>query len=414
MGPDAEVGRASGGRAAAGLPARAPRVQRARRSAGALLGLLLGLIAGLWLAAAPTPARADSMLGAQLVETWGAVWLLERDRAGWVQPAPGQPLAVGDRIATAPGARALVHAAGVALRIDGGSELERIAPAQALRVQLLAGRVALHVDAAAARHAQVLTAHGRVLPLTAGHVRVDRVADATVVEALSGRADFESARDLRSVHAGRRLAFWRDHAGQLRADVVTMTPDDFGRWLLAVPHGAPRPWAAAPPGWSRERERIEIEIHRGWVPHPGPGKPRVSPKDGHWVWMSPWGWVWVPDRERGWRAPHPGQRPPHDRRPDDRRWDDRRWDDRRWDDRRWDDRRWDDRRWDDRRRHDPGLRDPSGHVPTPRPPPRERAQGHPPDDGQPRFGRSQDLPHPRPAPDERRRDGPPRPPGFSH
>jgi hypothetical protein len=396
MGPRIEIVRASGGSATACWRVRPAPVLRGLWLAG-LLATLLAVL--------PQPARAGPAVSAQLAGTWGSVWLLERDRAAWVEAGPGQPLAVGDRLATAPGARAVVHAEGVALRIDGGSELERIAPAPALRVQLLAGRLALQVDAVAAHSAQVLTTQGRVLPLAAGHYRVDRIADSTVVESLSGRADFESARDRRWVHAGQRLAFWRDHAGHLRADVVTMTPDDFGRWLLAVPPSVPRPWTAARPAWERERERIEI--HRGWVPPPWPAKPRVSPKDGRWVWTSPWGWVWVPDRGRAWGPP-----PLHDRRWDDRRWDDRRWDDRRWDDRRWDDRRWDDRRWDDRWRRAPGLRDPSWHVPTPRPPPRERARRHPPDDGQPRFGRSEGLPHP--APDERRRDGPPRPPGFSH
>jgi hypothetical protein len=356
---------------------------------GLVGGLVAGLLAGV-LAGLPAPARADPAVSAQLVETWGTVWLLGRGHAGWVEAAPGQPLAVGDRLATAPGARAVVDAEGLALRIDGASEIERVAPGPALRVQLLAGRVALQVDAVAARTAQVLTAHGRVLPLAAGHYRVDRVADATVVETLAGRADFEAGRELRSVHAGQRLAFWRDHAGHLRGDLVTMTADDFGRWLLAVPPGAHRPWVAARPAWERERQRIEIEIHHGWLPPP-PVKPRVSPRDGRWVWQPQWGWVWVPERGPGWR-------PPHGRHRDDRHWDDRRRDDR----------HWDDRRWDDHRR-----RDPSGQVPTPRPPPRERAQRLPPDDGQPRYGRPPGAAPPA-APDERRRDGPPRPPGFSH
>jgi len=449
MGPDTVGVHASGGRRAGLHALRA-----------CLLTFLLAGSIGALLASLALPARADPADSVQLVETWGEVWLLERARAGWTPASPGQPLQVGDRIATGPGARAVVHAEGVALRIDSSSEVERIAPGRALRVQLLAGRLALHVDAVAARSVQVLTPQGRVLPLAAGHFRVDRVADATVVEALSGRADFETGRELRSVHAGQRLAFWRDHAGHLRADVVTMTPDDFGRWLLAVPPVASRPWAAARPGWAHghERERIEIEVHRGWVSHPGPGKPRVSPRDGRWVWMSPWGWVWVPERKRGWLPPpHPGARPPlhewrwddrdkgdrrwddrrwcdrrwcdrrwddrrwdsrrwDDRRWDDRRWDDRRWDDRRWDDRRWDGRRWDDRRWDDRRGHGPGLRDPSSRVPTPRPPPRDRAQQHPRDEGQSRGGLSGyfPLPLPRPAPEERRRDAPPPASGFSH
>ena len=412
MGPGFEGVRAGRGGGGGGGCARVlARCARLRRGllAGAIA--IAGTQAGL-LAALPLPVRAEPAAGAQLVEAWGAVWLLEHERAAWVPASPGLPLAVGERLATGPGARAVVHAEGATLRIDASSEVERIAPGAALRVQLLAGRIALEVDATAARTAQVRTPQGRVLPLSAGHFRVDQVADATVVETLSGRADFETGRELRSVHTGQRLAFWRDHAGHLRADVVTMTADDFGRWLLAVPPATPRPWSTARP--RLERERIEIEIHRGWVPHPGPAKPRVSPKGGRWVWMSPWGWVWVP--ERNWRPPphHDRRLPPHDRRGDDRHWDDRRWDDRRWDDRRWDDRRGNDRHWDDHRRPAPGLRDPSGQVPTPRPPPRERAQRHPPDDGQPRFGRSTDQPPPRAAPEERRRDTPARPPGFTH
>jgi len=321
----------------------------AQRPAAVSRWLRVGLLAGLLLLATEL-ARADESAGAAFVaEVWGPVWVLDRG-AGWVAAQPGQPFGVGDRLATGHGGRAVVYSVPATLRLDGGSEVERIAPGHAFRVQLLAGRLALQVAAGAGQDAQVLTAHGRMLPLAVGHYRVDRVVDATVVETLSGLADFESGRELRSVRAGQRLAFWRDHAGNLRADVVTMTADDFGRWLLAVPHGAPRHWAGTRPSWARERERFELERHPRGVPHPWPGKPRVLPKDGHWVWMAPWGWVWVPEQHRHWR-PHPGERPPHrDRHPHDRHGDDRHRDD----------------RW----RHTPGARDPHGHVPTPRPPPR--------------------------------------------
>jgi hypothetical protein len=245
------------------------------------------------------------------------VWIYDAGRGGWDEALRNRPVTGGDRIATDQGARAVIQVGSATLRLGGASEVEWVQlDDDGVRVRVLAGSVALRVFSADVVHEfQLLTPRGRVLPLFAGHYRVDLLADSTVVEALQGEAVFDADDSRLTVVAGRRVAFWSER-GRTHYDVVTTPLDDFGRWLLAVQRDEQRAWASTrhvspeTTGWE------DLDRYGRWDHHPQYGVVWIPSgvavdwapyRYGRWVWIAPWGWTWVDDAPWGFAPFHYGR-----------------------------------------------------------------------------------------------------------
>jgi hypothetical protein len=285
-------------------------------AAWAWLALLGGLgLCLAWPAWADPPGRVGRVADVQ-----GAAWLHDADDGQWRELVPNQPLTGGDRLRTDAGARVVLHVGSATLRVGGGSEVEWLRlDDEALRLALVAGRLGVRLRSDEVAQAfEVVLPQARLLPLRAGHYRVDRVGDASTAEALAGDLLVDAPDLRRRVDAGQRVVVFR-RLGPAPATVVEAIDapaDDFGRWLLAQEAAEPPAPAIAQTvspemtGWQ------DLDRHGRWDRHPEYGPvwmplavaPGWAPyRVGRWVWVRPWGWTWVDAAPWGFAPFHYGR-----------------------------------------------------------------------------------------------------------
>lgn len=329
--------------------ARSPIEQTRRLATLLMLWLLAG--AGLWMmglaaaraaegGAAPAEEAADKPAAAtsagapgsgqaaevdppgrvgRIVDVQGNVSRYDAEEDRWSDAERNRPLTTGDRISTAGGSRAELRIGSTVLRLGGGTEVEVLRlDDERMALQLHSGVLAVRVRTReAAAELEVATREARLLPLRAGHYRIERVSDTTTY-AGSWRGDLrvDDARRL-TAGTGQRLELFRDaRTGELRHIWRGIGSDDaFARWALAEDerdervaasgHVSPEMTGAEDLDrwgqWDRHPEYGAIwyptTVVAGWAPY----------RYGRWVWMRPWGWTWVDEAPWGFAPFHYGR-----------------------------------------------------------------------------------------------------------
>lgn len=299
-----------------------------------LWGLMSGLLAGslLWAASAASRANeaeataADKPRGAEvdppgrvgrIVDLQGNVSRFDAEENRWSDAERNRPLTTGDRLSTAGGARVELRVGSTVLRLGGGTELEMVRlDDDRLTFQLHSGSLALRVrNREKAAEIDIVTREARLLPMRAGHYRIDRPNDDTTFAA-SWRGDLRVESGARLTAAtGQRLELYRARGGELRHIWRGMPSDGFSSWVLAEDqrderharseHVSPEMTGAEDLDrwgqWDRHPEYGAIwypsTVAVGWAPY----------RYGRWVWMRPWGWTWVDDARWGFAPFHYGR-----------------------------------------------------------------------------------------------------------
>ncbi|MDE2297658.1 MAG: hypothetical protein KGK18_05785, partial [Burkholderiales bacterium] len=171
----------------------------------AVAALSFGTLAG----AQPMPGDPPGRV-ARLSDLSGQVWLYNPDRAEWESATRNRPLTRGDRLATDPGARAVLQVGSATLRLDSGTEIEVLAlDDDHLALQLHNGSVAARItDLPALGQFELSTDDGRFVVQRSGRYRFDhgnRLSSATVY---SGLARYEGPNSGLSIAPGQRAEFW--------------------------------------------------------------------------------------------------------------------------------------------------------------------------------------------------------------
>jgi hypothetical protein len=304
---------------------------------GPMSGLISGLVAGclLWAASAPvrateavaeSEARAEKPRGAEvdppgrvgrIVELQGNVSRYDQEENRWSDAERNRPLTGGDRLSTAGGARVELRVGSTVLRLGGGTELEVLRlDDDRLAFQLHSGSLALRVrNREKAAEIEIVTLEARLLPLRAGHYRIDRPNDDTTFAA-SWRGDLRVDGGGRLTAAtGQRLELYRARGGELRHIWRGMQSDTFSAWAQGEDerderharseHVSPEMTGAEDLDrwgqWDRHPDYGAIwypsTVAVGWAPY----------RYGRWVWVRPWGWTWMDDARWGFAPFHYGR-----------------------------------------------------------------------------------------------------------
>jgi len=303
----------------------APATARsARRVAVLMQGLVAGLLGALMLALGPA-ARASEPEAetdppgrvGRIVDLQGNVSRYDHEEDRWSDAERNRPLTTGDRLSTAGGARVEVRIGSTVLRLGDGTEVEFVRlDDERLAFELHSGALALRVRTGEqAAEIEVVTREARLLPLRAGHYRIDRQGDVTYAAAWRGDLRVDGPRRLTAI-TGQRLELYRDErSNELRHVWRGLPADGFASWALAEDrrdersarsdHVSPEMtgaedldrWGA----WDSHPEYGTIwyphEVRRDWAPY----------RDGRWVWVRPWGWTWVDEAPWGFAPFHYGR-----------------------------------------------------------------------------------------------------------
>ena len=259
------------------------------------------------------PSRAARL---QLMD--GSVSVQPHGTDDWVAGAINRPLTNSDNVWADKNSRAEINAGSGLIRINSESSLTLTNVSEnAVQLQLHQGAMNLHV-----RHLEdgetyeVDTPNQAFTVLKPGDYRFDvnPDADTTVITVWQGegessgqgpavrireneQARFSNGNSMTNqIHAAPALdAFdeWaqsRDHRFDHSQSARYVSPnvvgsedlDEYGSWRDSPEYG--NVW-------------VPSHVDAGWAPY----------RDGHWIWVSPWGWTWVDDEPWGYAPFHYGR-----------------------------------------------------------------------------------------------------------
>lgn len=265
-----------------------------------------------WASADP-PSRV-----ARLGLVAGAVSFSPAGESGWFPVVLNRPLTADDRLQTDSSARAELEISGATVRLNGNTSVT-IAQLddQRAQLQLAQGTAQLRV-----RHLppdqslQINTPNVAFAVHQDGvyRISVNRQTDSTDIVVRQGQGEAFGESPIYVINAGQ--AFHFSGTGLRNYQVMDAPPrDEFEQWAssrdLAYDNSASLRYVAPDligyqaldqygvwrdePGygfvWVPQRVTL------GWAPY----------RDGHWVWIQPWGWTWVDDAPWGFAVSHYGR-----------------------------------------------------------------------------------------------------------
>ncbi len=284
-----------------------------------------GVLFALALATITLPTRAsaqdqDDPPGrvARLGYLEGSVSFQPAGETDWVGAVPNRPLSTGDQLWTDENSRAEVQL---------GSSVIRLAPNtgfsflnlddDTVQIQLTSGSLSVTVRRLGDEDDFEIDTPNQAFTISQpGHYRVEAGADGneTDISVREGAGDATGNGETYALHAGQRGTF--TGTDSLYADVEQIdAPDDFDTWSEGRDHRF---------DYSRSRQYLAPDVvgyedlddngdwrddanyghvwfpnrvAGGWAPY----------HDGHWAWISPWGWTWVDDSSWGYAPFHYGR-----------------------------------------------------------------------------------------------------------
>jgi len=264
------------------------------------------------------PAQDPPGRVARLSYSVGSVSFQPGGEGDWVQAVANRPLTTGDNIWADKDSRAELQTGSTSIRLDSESSLTFLdLDDRTTQLKLSQGSIIVRV-----RHFddedrfEIDTPNLAFQIQTTGEYRIDVNADGTETDATvwHGRGEGTGGGNSYVVVAGQRarftgtdqldheidqipnrddfdnFAFQRDdrddHAESSNYISPEMTGasdlDEYGHWRYAAGYGPV--WAPA-------------QVGPGWAPY----------RNGHWVWVAPWGWTWVEDEPWGFAPFHYGR-----------------------------------------------------------------------------------------------------------
>ncbi|HSQ73056.1 MAG TPA: DUF6600 domain-containing protein, partial [Rubrivivax sp.] len=287
-----------------------------RGARGWLVGMAWLLVALLTAGAARAQDDPPGRVG-RIADLHGQVWAYDTEAGQWIEAERNRPLTQGDRVSTAPDARAELRVGSTVIRLGGVTEFEVLRlDDERIGLQLHAGSLALRVQSReVADEIELVTAEARLHPLRAGHYRLDRIDDTSHAGTWRGSLRVADVDGL-VVDTGQRIELWRNGDGRRLSHAWTPLPDDaFAQWVASADLRDQR--SAATQFVSTEMTGAEdLDRHGRWDRHPEYGavwfpyevRAGWAPyRYGRWVWMRPWGWTWIDEAPWGFAPFHYGR-----------------------------------------------------------------------------------------------------------
>ena len=259
------------------------------------------------------PSRVARMNYAQ-----GSVTFQPGGEGDWVNAVPNRPLTSGDNLWTDQGARAELHVGSTAIRLAPQTSMTLLdLDDRSTQLRLSEGTIILRV-----RHlddgdlVEVDTPNLAFNLQRTGEYRVDVDSDGNVtnVSVMSGRGEVTGGGYSYTVVAGQSARF--SGTDQLNYDIAQLPgSDDFDNWAFERDRredGAESANYVSPEMTGYE----DLDDYGRWQYVGGYGTVWVPSsvasdwapyRDGHWAYISPWGWTWVDDEPWGFAPFHYGR-----------------------------------------------------------------------------------------------------------
>jgi hypothetical protein len=236
----------------------------------------------------------------------------------WAEATVNRPLTGGDKVWTDKASRAELDTGSTVLRLNENTGFSFLDLGdETMQIELTTGTVNLHVRELDEHETiEVDTPNVAVSLLEPGDYRIEvnTAGDTSVVSTREGEAEITGNGQSFSVHPQQSGTFVG--SAPLSADIRLMgVPDDFDRWCMdrdgrgnnsrssqyvsrdvigsqdLDEYGE---WSSEPdygPVW------VPTHVEEGWAPY----------RNGHWVWVAPWGWTWVDQAPWGFAPFHYGR-----------------------------------------------------------------------------------------------------------
>jgi len=276
--------------------------------------LVMALVGARAMAQADPPSRVARVNHAE-----GPVVFSQAGDNEWIDAVLNRPLSRGDRVWTDKGSRAELQVGSSAVRLNGLTQLEILAlDDQAAQLSVTQGSVHVRVRSLPeGENFEIDTPNLAYRAAYPGEYRidVDGARGTTRVTVLSGTgAVYGEAGQVLPLGAGQQITF-RDR-GLTQVAVQESPPqDNFDRWAADRSRREDQSVSAR----YVPREVVgyqQLDAHGQWTQDATYGAvwfPQGTPanwapyRNGHWEWMSPWGWTWIDDAPWGFAPFHYGR-----------------------------------------------------------------------------------------------------------
>ncbi|HEY0338118.1 MAG TPA: DUF6600 domain-containing protein, partial [Burkholderiales bacterium] len=236
----------------------------------------------------------------------------------WTQAVLNRPFTSGDRLWADSDARAELHVGSTALRLAPLTSVDMLnLDDQTMQLRLAQGAIDLRVrDLARDEIIEVATPTGAVLIGQPGSYRIssDPQTNVSRVSVNFGQAEVITPWQTATVPSN-QAAVIPANAGIAFELVASGFDEEFDRWSAARDRREDH--AIATRYVSRDMTGYEdLDQYGSWRTLPEYGAvwipARVAPgwapyRQGHWVWVSPWGWTWIDDAPWGFAPFHYGR-----------------------------------------------------------------------------------------------------------
>jgi hypothetical protein len=285
----------------------------------------LSLLVGVALLTTALPQRAaaqdqDDPPGrvARLGYMQGSVSFQPAGESDWVQAVPNRPMTTGDKLWTDQGSRAEVALGSAVIRLAANTGFSFLnLDDRTIQIQLTSGLLNINVRRLDRDDVfEVDTPNLAFSVFQPGRYRVEASEDGdyTVISVREGEGESTGNGQTYTLHAGQRGTF--SGTDSLNADVVEIGgPDEFDNWAYSRDRRHETSRSAQYLShdvvgyedlddygdWRDDSNYGHVwfptRVSAGWAPY----------REGHWDWISPWGWTWVDDASWGYAPFHYGR-----------------------------------------------------------------------------------------------------------
>ncbi len=282
-----------------------------------------GILLALTILIPPNPASAQDQDDpparvARLGYMEGSVSFQPAGEDDWVGAVPNRPMTTGDKLWADQNSRAEVQLGSAVIRLAPNTGFSFLnLDDNTVQIQLTSG--AINVTVRRLNDDDDFEIDTPNLAFTVsqpGHYRVDASEEGTntVISIRAGEGEATGNGQSYTLHGGQVVTF--SGTDSLNADVVQIGgPDQFDSWAETRDHRYDYSRSAQYLShdvvgfddlddygdWRDDRDYGHVwfpnRVDAGWAPY----------HEGHWDWISPWGWTWVDDSSWGYAPFHYGR-----------------------------------------------------------------------------------------------------------
>jgi hypothetical protein len=285
------------------------------------------IVLGFALVAIGLPTRASSQdqdqddppgRVARLGYMQGSISLQPAGEDDWVGAVPNRPMTTGDKLWADQGSRAEVQLGSAVIRLAPNTGFSFLnLDDNTVQIQLSSGAISVTVrQLNDGDDFEVDTPNLAFTVSRPGHYRIEASEDGsnTSISIRQGDGEATGNGQTYTLHSGQRGTF--SGTDSLNADVEQIgAPDDFDSWTDSRDHRYDSSRSAQYLShdvvgyedlddygdWRDDSNYGHVwfpnQVAVGWAPY----------HEGHWDWISPWGWTWVDDSSWGYAPFHYGR-----------------------------------------------------------------------------------------------------------